>query len=326
MSKVIVLCPANSVTGGPELLHQFVNELCTNNVDAKILYYPYGVHETAQAYRKYNVNVATYTETYKENNAVIVPEVATGLVYDFNKSDKYIWWLSVDNHFKAYPKSIVGKAKFFLKAILNKKNVPVPLSKMKNYKHLSQSDYGLQFLKKYGVHNSFKLTDYLNEVHLNNIVDMPGKENIVAYNPKKGIEFTSLLIQANPQINFIAIENMTAVEVGKLLNKSKVYIDFGEHPGKDRIPREAAMAKCVVITGLRGSASSDIDLPINNAYKFNETRESIRSIAELINDVFNEFEKHCDEFNNYRDIIKSEKKEFSQQVSEFVEIINKRVN
>lgn len=323
MSKVIVLCPAGSVTGGPELLHQFVSELCANDVDASILYYPYGQHKTVDAYKKYDVNVVVYSDINKKNSTIVVPEVATNLLYGFNSSDKYIWWLSVDNHFKAHPKRIWGRIKFFVKTILYKKTVPIPLSKMKHYKHLSQSDYGLQFLKQHKVKNAFKLTDYLNEVHLDNIVNVNEKENIVAYNPKKGIDFTQSLIQFNPQIKFVAIERMTAIQVGELLNRSKVYIDFGEHPGKDRIPREAAMAKCVIITGLRGSAGNSTDLPINKVYKFNENPESISNIGTLINDVFDGFEDHCNKFNAYRNMIKSEKKAFSLQTKEFIKVINK---
>jgi len=321
MSKVVILCPANSVTGGPELLHQFAYELSNNNVDASVLYYPYGEHKTADAYSKYNVDVVNFDAVKDIDCVLVVPEVATNLAYDFQSKEKYIWWLSVDNHFKAYPKSLLGKFKFKVKARLNKKSVPIPMAKMKHYKHLSQSEYGLQFLRQYDVFDAFKLTDYLNEVHLSNQVDIKGKENIVAYNPKKGIAFTKKLIESNPSIDFVPIQNMTAIQVGELLNKSKVYIDFGEHPGKDRIPREAAMAGCVVITGMRGSAANSIDLPIDNKYKFDETESSIKAIGVLISDVFDEFDAHISKFGHYLEVIKSEKEAFSQQTKDFIKLI-----
>ena len=47
---------------------------------------------------------------------------------------------------------------------------------------------------------------------------------------------------------------MTPEQVVDLMSESKVYIDFGNHPGKDRIPREAVINGCCVITGVRGSA------------------------------------------------------------------------
>ncbi|WP_350628468.1 hypothetical protein [Pseudoalteromonas sp. CAL260-MNA-CIBAN-0059] len=321
MAKVVILCPANSVTGGPELLHQFAYELSQNNVDASILYYPYGDYKTADTYAEYNVDVVDYLSVKNGKHVFVFPEVATNLAYDFESKKKYIWWLSVDNYFKAYPKDLYSSLKFKIKAILNKKSVPIPMDNMKQYKHLSQSEYGLQFLKKHNVVEAFKLTDYLNDVHLNNFVNIKDKENIVAYNPKKGVAFTQALIQANPTIQFVPIQGMTAVQVGELLNKSKVYIDFGEHPGKDRIPREAAMARCVVITGKKGSAANDIDVPIPSEYKFTENDEAYFQIGQVINDIFTDFISHNNQFENYRTIIKSEYEEFSAQVKEFAKLL-----
>lgn len=324
MSRVVILCPAHTVTGGPELLHQFACELVKNNVKASVLYYPYGEHKTPDAYSKYNVDIVDFDAVKNIDCVLIFPEVVTNLVYDFQSREKYIWWLSVDNHFKAYPKGRLEKLKFKVKATLNKKSAPIPMSKMKYYKHLSQSEYGLQFLRQYDVLDAFKLTDYLNEVHLSKQVDIKGKENIVAYNPKKGVSFTQAVIQANSTIQFVPIQDMTAVQVGELLNRSKVYIDFGEHPGKDRIPREAAMARCVVITGMRGSASNSIDLPIDNKFKFDETESSIRAIGALIKDVFVDFDSNISEFEHYIEIIQSEKAEFIQQTKDFIELISNK--
>lgn len=321
MSKVVILCPANSVTGGPELLHQLACELAKNGVESSVLYYPYGNNKTSPAYAKYNVNVVEYSSVKDDDCIFIFPEVATNLTYDFKSKNKFIWWLSVDNYFKAYPKGLYGRIKFKVKSILSESLIPIPMSEMKNYKHLSQSEYGLQFLREYNIFDAFKLSDYLNDVHLNNRVDIKAKENIVAYNPKKGVAFTQAVIQANPAIQFVPIQDMTAVQVGELLNKSKVYIDFGEHPGKDRIPREAAMARCIVITGLRGSAANSIDLPIDQVYKFEETEGSLQGIGELINDVFLDFDAHISKFEYYIKVIKSEKDTFRQQACEFIELI-----
>lgn len=55
------------------------------------------------------------------------------------------------------------------------------------------------------------------------------------------------------------------------MSKSKVYIDFGNHPGKDRIPREAAISGCIVITGKRGAAAFAEDVCIPETYKFDES-------------------------------------------------------
>jgi len=47
----------------------------------------------------------------------------------------------------------------------------------------------------------------------------------------------------------------------------QVYIDFGHHPGQDRLPREAVQCGCVVITGKRGSGNQiNIYMYISTAY------------------------------------------------------------
>ena len=56
-------------------------------------------------------------------------------------------------------------------------------------------------------------------------------------------------------------------QVQAMLKKAKVYIDFGGHPGMDRIPREAALAGCIVVTNREGSAAFRQDVPIPSQYK-----------------------------------------------------------
>jgi len=38
--KVIIPCPAATISGGPEALHQLCDALRTRAVDAKLVYYP----------------------------------------------------------------------------------------------------------------------------------------------------------------------------------------------------------------------------------------------------------------------------------------------
>lgn len=47
-TKVFVPCPAGACTGGAELLHQLVDLLNNNNVDAYIVYYGAGKHIACQ--------------------------------------------------------------------------------------------------------------------------------------------------------------------------------------------------------------------------------------------------------------------------------------
>ena len=122
----------------------------------------------------------------------------------------------------------------------------------------------------------------------------------------------------NPDIEFIPLINMNRDQLRELMIKSKLYIDFGHHPGKDKFPREAATCGCVLITSFNGSARFFQDIMIDPQYKFDDT---IEGVSPLIKDIFNNFEKHFNNFNLYRKVIKAEVETFNNQVKNSCTII-----
>lgn len=319
MEKIYVLCPGEVVTGGPELLHQFVDALNTRGDVASIIYYPFDKDFNVPGpYKNYNVNAKNFHDINFKNACVVIPEILTGYKRFFPESKIFIWWMSVDNYFNHFPTGLRR-----LKNILfDYKKSPIKVSKLKDCLHLAQSEYARQFL----VSNDLKcymLSDYLNETHINRTIDLSSKENIICYNPSKGIEITTKLRKCFEGYKFVAIQNMTALQVAELLEKSKVYIDFGNHPGKDRIPREAAMAKCIVITGKKGSANNSIDIPVSEKFKIDESSpDFVEKFGKVLHYSFENFYIAIDEFHNYREKIKLEKQVFLQQVEEFYALIN----
>lgn len=321
-NSVVVICPGNSVTGGPELIHQFVDSINKKGGDAKILYYPFDdKFEVPKAYLNYNVRVCNLNEIQGQTPHFVIPEIATRYIKELPSSDFHIWWLSVDNYFKYRNGSLSHKFKLIIKKIIKHPSLPPEIKELRTYQHWVQSYYGKEFLHSYGIESNF-LSDFLNEEHLNQNVELFKKENIICYNPKKGISITNQLINTYSNYKFVPIQNMTAKEVSELLQKSKIYIDFGNHPGKDRIPREAAMAKCVVITGKKGSAKNKYDIAVDSKYKIDEDKSDFCTVAGvLIQDVFDKFDNHLANFSDYREKIKSEKESFEQEVVGFMESI-----
>lgn len=315
MKKYIVLCPGNSVTGGPELLHQLVDSLNNKGMDASIIYYPLSKdYKVPKAYSHYNVKVTKYKDNDFTHCEVIIPEISTGYTRYFKNSKKHIWWMSVDNYFKYLPKDF----KSIIKNIILYKISPIKVSKLHDCNHLAQSEYARTFLLDNNF-NSLMLSDYLNQEHLNKVVNIKNKENIICYNPKKGVEVSTALIKKFTEYQFIAIQNMTSKQVSELLDRSKIYIDFGHHPGKDRLPREAAMADCVVITGVKGSAANSVDIPVPDKYKINEEGEDyLVKIGCVFDFVMNSFDSALLDFKYYKESIKSEKVAFHNQVEELI--------
>ncbi|APT76061.1 hypothetical protein LN42_06455 [Marinitoga sp. 1137] len=316
-TKIYVACPANVATGGPELLHQLVHKMNLFGINAKMFYYPNNIENPVHKfYKKYNNAFVREIED-DENNILIVPEVKTDLIYKYNKIKKIIWWLSVDN-FTGYPKNVKKTIKIILKKITKPKSF-YNFEDLPNLYHLVQSYYAKNYLLKKGIKKEKidYLSDYLNPLFIEKQLKNKNKlqkENIVVYNPKKGYQFTKKIIKNAPDIKFVPIINMTPEEVADLLLKAKVYIDFGNHPGKDRIPREAAISNCCVIVGKRGSAQFKEDVPIDDEYKFDVKSKNISNIINKIRYLLDNYDYEIKKFENYRNFILAEEKNFEQDI------------
>ncbi|MBM6838551.1 hypothetical protein H9X77_10020 [Clostridium saudiense] len=129
-------------------------------------------------------------------------------------------------------------------------------------------------------------------------------------------------MERNNDIKWLPLQNMTPIEMSETMKKSKVYIDFGNHPGKDRIPREAAISGCCVITGKRGSAKYKQDVNIDDEFKFNDNEAEFENIRKKILEIFNNYEDESLKFNKYREIIMNEEERFEKDLKEiFCKII-----
>lgn len=325
MKKIYVFCPGNVTTGGIELLHQFVDEARINGADASIVYFPMEKNfQKPAAYEKYNCPQSKF---FDEKSAItIIPESATKLARKIKLAKVYIWWMSVDNYFY-YPQNnillnplVIRENKLYdslryLRSLFRR----LPVNRMKNFGHLVQSQYASRFLAGYNIESEF-MTDYLGDEHIKNKAETIRKQDIVVYNPKKGRRITEKIIHANPEIKFIPIVNMTSVDVARLMSCAKLYIDFGNHPGKDRPPREAVIARCCVITSKDGSAKYYEDIPIPDKYKLDISSSNFIDEFRLVaNQCLNSYEDNLSDFENWRDKVIMEKINFKRQVKKFLQ-------
>lgn len=316
--RIYVVAPAYFKTGGTELAHQLVHFYNQQGIDATIAYVGAKQYENPlnPAFTQY-VTSWVYFEliTDSEENVVIFPETCTEYLLKFKSAQKIIWWMSVDNYLSAVSAKMLISLAGILRAA--KAMVLGGYFKRRSKKkkgvysadgHLYQSEYAKRFLEKLGAKNILPLSDYINDSYF--VKTETEKQNNVMYNPKKGYRFTRKIISKSPQLHWVPIENMTTQEVAELCRKSKVYIDFGNHPGKDRFPREAAISDCCVITGKRGAAENDIDVRIKSKYKFQDKRKNISAIIKTIEECLNNYEECISDFEEYRKAIKAEKKAF----------------
>lgn len=323
MKKIYVVCPGGLTTGGAELLHQLVHQLRTLGAECYISYLPQNKTQSIpNQYRKYNIVSQKYKD--EENTLIIFPEICTRYSKKIKKSESAIWWLSVDNYYRfpqnntiSNPLTHIKNNKFYdfiryANAALRNRSI----SSMKRMVHFTQSMYAKEFLLNKGIASKM-LGDYLSSEHFLPADTKNIKENIIVYNPKKGVHITNELIKIMPEYNFIPIQKLTAKGVADLLKRAKIYIDFGNHPGKDRPPREAVMAECCVILGKSGAAKNTADYPISEKYKLSTSDENFHiEFKNLVEDILIKFDTKNMDFYDWRNFIKLERYEFEKQCEE----------
>ena len=316
---IYVVCPAFYKTGGTELEHQLVSEINKIGGKAYITYYGEEKHRINPAFKSY---VSSYKDLKDieddKNNVLILPEIRIDLLNNYKQIQKCIWWMSVDNYLKI--NDFFSEVKYFgiLRTIKYLLEGKVKLKKTKlnnNTLHLFQSEYAHQFLEKCGISNCVRLSDYINqEFFYDSNVASDRKKNVILYNPRKGIKFTKKLIKQSPNLNWRPIEGLTTNQVRQVLRENKIYIDFGNHPGKDRFPREAAISGCCVITDRKGSAQYYEDIPIPDKYKFEDKIKNIPEIISRIEYCMDNYENCQNDFAEYRAHIRKERKIFNNDV------------
>lgn len=311
--KIFVAAPGETVSGGPELLHQLVHELRSLGIEAYISYLPgTQAFKKPTAYTAYDAVPAGIED--EAGNLVIFPETLVGEALAIRRAQCAIWWLSVDYYLPRLHKNLLQDLMLMVLFRLRGQR-PWRISSLRGMLHFTQSAYAYSFLQDRGL-PSRMLTDYLSADHVSSNDSRP-RRNRVLYNPRKGFQTTALLMKANPDIEFMPLQGMTPAGVAQVLQESKLYIDFGFHPGKDRMPREAALAGCCVLVGRRGSAAYDADVDIPSPYKFDERRRDFLSLfRSTVLSVFAEFDRHTREFDAYRDTIRNEYEVFRAQVRE----------
>ena len=295
--KIYIACLKNLVTGGIELLHQLCHELDSyEDTDAYIWFEDGKDAYIPDCYKEYG-NRFVVDGNPDKDIVLIFPEVWVSKTFypKYAEHQKVIYFMSVDYYVANIPKNLYLK---FPKDTI----------------FMVQSWFAYWYLQGKGI-ESIYVTDYLNDEYMNADLSKPRKRQIL-YNPKKGLEITKQIMAELPDEKFIPIENMTVAEIKSLMEESMLYIDFGNHPGKDRIPREAAMCGCCVITNTEGSAYYvDVSTPFKIDMK---TEGSLGRVVKQIETCLDDYNYFKDTLKAYRELIRQEKTQFKEGVRKLV--------
>ena len=312
--KFIILCPENLCTGGTELAHQLCDAINKDGLDAYMYYIniktgddrPVDV-DTPDKFKKYcDKHIRDYSEVNMSEDVFVVPEALTDWAFSFREGKVCIWWMSVDNFRHKDDQRYIRLLDYV------------------SVYHLIQSEYAADFLRKKGINEDklVWLSDYISDTYLSIQSSPENKKNAILYNPQKGYENIEPLIEKIKYAEWIPLKNLSEAEMIEKMKAAKIYIDFGKHPGKDRIPRETAICGCCVITNKCGSAAFEGDVPIGEEYKF-ENQKDIDAIEKMIRSIFDEYLIHYEKFESYRDFIRQEKEYFMIDAKGFTNLFIK---
>lgn len=315
--RIFIISPALA-TGGTELLHQFSQYLTQNGIENYMIYPDYnGVQcPTPPTFLKYGVKyVSHYIDS--PDTVLVLTETQLHLAAECRQGTLMVWWLSVDNYSTIYRDKIQNN-NIDIWGLRNKSNII----------HFAQSYYARDFVNTYfSPKHCYFLMDYINDDIINWAIshkDNYQRQNICLYNPRKGYEaLTPIIAACREDITWIPLTNMTPIEMADIMCKAKLYIDFGSHPGKDRIPREAAICGCCVLTNRKGSAAYSNDVNIPEKFKIKDPGQ-VEAVLKSIYDLIDNYDSRTAEYSAYRENILAEKNGFfydAQQASLLLQCI-----
>lgn len=306
--NILHVCPANIATGGVDGIHRLVDALNNIGADAKILYCDGDLKSPKPArYRYYNCPyIIDFPDAF--DGLIIFPEIWGNRVIQrkFRKCLTAINWQGVDVYNWHTPISERG---LFLQN--------------KDTMHITMSEYGMQFLQGLGL-SPIKISDCLEDIYFEPFDDVYERGDIVLYNPVsvKLTDFQRQVMyecQSSFDIQFLPITNYSAIEVRELFRQSKLYIDFGQFSGRERLPREAVMCGCCILTSKMGAANNWTDNSIPKYYKLDDKTDAINKILYVLKN----YSLCRPDFDTYRELLRADKQNYPNEVKElYNEILN----
>lgn len=304
--QILHICPANVATGGTESIHRLISTLCKLGADAKILYVGKSHNPQPSRYKDYGCEYITeFPADFK--GVVIFPEIFANQIIEQKYSDctVVVNWQGVDVYNWSVPERERGQ---FLKrgdAI-----------------HIANCEYAINYLYQLGI-DAIKVSDRLEDAYFQSFDGEFERRDEVLYNPTafKLTDFQKIIMarcQTEYGIKFKPLQGYSVDELISIFRHSKLYIDFGVFSGRERLPREAVMCGCCVLTSTKGAASYFNDVPIPYKYKM----ESIEDAVKMIRTVLQQYEDCRPDFDCSRHVLEEDRSNYENEVRNLYEILN----
>jgi hypothetical protein len=281
-------------SGAPEALHQLCHHLNIMGANSYVVYIDKPLESLPILFQDLYSHVKEATNI-EDGSLVIFFEIMkyTDIerIYQVKNCTYMLWWLSINNAVQFHsvdinisnPKIIHLFHGVFIKEMI------VP--------HLTKE------------HTWYYLHDYISPSILSEYgnKDVP-KDTMVAHNPMKDYITGKLCITNG--IRQLPLIDLERKDFMYTLKKCKVYVDLGAHSGRDRIPREAALLGCIVVTNTLGAANNKDDIAIPDLFKIDSSKE----LLELLPKLFENYESYYELQKEYRESLLTDMKRFEEQL------------
>jgi hypothetical protein len=328
--SIYVYYPRGVRTGGPEALHQLVDAL--RRVGQEAFLVPIEStrdRDRVSEYARYDAPECLHPAD-QAGNALVAPETHMEPLMKRGAATRFCWWLSVDNArvmrgsqamSRRSRLDITGQRK-----TLRQKAIPVAdrvrffpervqfRRRMTAIEHLTQSQYAWSMLYVGLGELPTMLSDYTP-------ITPDGRDRVgsngftISYNPQKGGAYIDhLRALVDLPVEWLPIQGMTYDEVLLSLSRSDIYVDLGQHPGKDRLPREAALHGAVTVVARIGAGAFDADVPIPAMHKVRPGPSMVIDAAAVLHTILGDLPAHRLAQDAYRKTISGEKTCFNAEV------------
>ncbi|KFI47465.1 hypothetical protein [Bifidobacterium boum] len=327
---VVYILDIGAYSGGGEALYQLGCDLRGLGVDARVV--AWGKHDVLpQKFKRY---IARGLPLVKPEEAkqcaegiIIVPENATHLLFEFVHLQPIIWWLSYNNYDgimawnsvesitramqTTYDANIRRLGHWCINTLRHcRPNFPIA-----HCMNLVGSYYAEQMVQRHFNVVTQKLVHPIGNDFLTagRYDDFSHRKNIVLYNPSKPSRLMRSLLKRNA-FTYTPINGLNFNQMIELYRTAKLYVDFGNFPGPERMPKEAAYNGCnVLVRSIHAAATDDVMIPMQ--YKLSRN-VSVLQVERKIREMLDNYEEQLCDFNAFRQMIADMEIDYREQVKQ----------
>jgi hypothetical protein len=184
----------------------------------------------------------------------------------------------------------------------------------------TQSFYGKGFIRNHLGRDSFMLTDYPRQLRVGPQVKDP---NLVVYNGAKGKWKIDDLRRRLPEVTFQPLENLSFQQVCEALSRASLYVELGHLPGRDRLPREAALYGTPTVLLARGAGYCWEDFPLGVKYRIPYTVDWADYMSPVISDVLRDPIEILSTQSEFRNWVEDEPRRYHESLDAWLSQVHR---